>query len=86
MPFPEKHEGRWVVWTLEGKCLQPGIIRKTDEVCETLPNEIGGASCAICTYFIQYAEPNMSDDTFVCFSCRDTKGWMIPDNVYYLGS
>lgn len=47
------------------------------EVDQINCSEPGGMPCKLCKKFIQYADVNRDDGTFVCYKCRNTKSWML---------
>jgi hypothetical protein len=55
-----------------------GNLRIGDSIPDTVraPAQVSAClSCRECGTFAPMAEVNCKDNTFVCYSCRDTKGW-----------
>lgn len=51
----------------------------------SINKNIGGDNCKLCNRFIQYANSNMSDNSFVCYGCRETRKYLITNGAVYVG-
>lgn len=44
-----------------------------------------GEFCKFCRIYSQYSTNNMSDNSFICYGCRDTKNYLISKDVRFVG-
>lgn len=47
------------------------------KAAQKLATQKNGCSCLLCNKFMQWAEPNRCDGSFICYKCKTDYSWKI---------